>query len=86
MLRMEVDKEGSPGWIGPLFVAEGNRGHGLGTKLLEQAFEVARRFGFKTVGLSVKRTNEGARRLYDRLGFLPYLTGHEGYDQLVKVL
>ena len=86
MLCMEIDKQGSPGWIGPLFITEGNRSHGVGTKLLEHAFEIARRFGLKTVGLTVKRTNEGARRLYDRLGFLPYLSGHEGYDQLVKVL
>lgn len=86
MLRLDVDKTSSPGWIGPLFVAEGQRGLGLGTALLERAFEVAQRFGLKTVGLSVKRTNEGARRLYDRLGFVPYLTGHEGHDQLIKLL
>ncbi|NML67607.1 GNAT family N-acetyltransferase [Hymenobacter sp. RP-2-7] len=86
LLKLELDPEGNPGWIGPLFVVENWRSCGLGSKLLAQAFELARRAGLKTVGLSVNRKNEGAQRLYERLGFLPYITGQEGYKQLIKVL
>jgi GNAT superfamily N-acetyltransferase len=86
ILRLEVDPNGNPGWISSIFIDEDMRRKGLAKALLERAFEAARRCELKTVGLSVSRTNYGARQLYDSLGFLPYLTGHDGFDQMIKVL
>ncbi|HYX93159.1 MAG TPA: GNAT family N-acetyltransferase [Myxococcaceae bacterium] len=42
---------------------------GVGTKLMNQVLEVARARGV-AVRLQVLRTNPGARRLYERLGFV----------------
>jgi ribosomal protein S18 acetylase RimI-like enzyme len=81
VLRIDTD-----GYIMSLFVAPDARGKGLGTSLIEKACQVLKEMGKKTVGLSVHQDNEGARRLYERLGFLPYIPGHEGYTQFVKVL
>jgi RimJ/RimL family protein N-acetyltransferase len=46
------------------------RGKGVGTKLMERAMEWARGSGVvKRVQLEVFATNEGAMRLYEKLGF-----------------
>jgi len=45
------------------------RGRGIGTRLLQRVFEEARRLGARRATLEVRRSNEGARRLYERLGF-----------------
>lgn len=74
------------GYVSSLFVSECVRGHGVGSLLLEKAFEVCREDGKDTIGLSVSNANEGARRLYERLGFKQYIKGHDGYTQLVKLL
>ncbi|WP_400190675.1 GNAT family N-acetyltransferase [Hymenobacter sp. B81] len=81
VLRIDPD-----GYILSVFVEEAARGQGLGSALLDQAFAVLRELGKRTVGLSVHQDNHGARRLYERLGFMPYMPGHEGYTQFVKVL
>lgn len=79
--RIDLD-----GYILSCFVIEQARGKGIGTAMLDEAFQVLREAGKKTVGLSVHEENEPARRLYLRLGFLPYMPGHEHYTQFVKVL
>ncbi len=45
------------------------RGRGLGTKLLDHAHQLAREAGFAACSLQVVVENEGARRLYERLGY-----------------
>jgi ribosomal protein S18 acetylase RimI-like enzyme len=55
-------------------VAASMRGKGVGTQLLEAAFDFARQNGFKSVSLEVVDTNPDARRLYERLGFVPTKT------------
>lgn len=45
------------------------RGQGIGTRLLEASFELARREGLRAARLEVVDTNPDAQRLYERLGF-----------------
>ncbi len=47
---------------------------GLGSFLLQSAFEKLRRQGFEEVSLTVTATNRGAVRLYERLGFDTFYT------------
>lgn len=55
------------------------RGQGLGRRLLQEAFDEARRRGHSTIGIMVIHGNEPARRLYESFGFKPYLTYHASY-------
>lgn len=50
-------------------VREKMRGYGLGTWLMENAEKDLVRRGFKEVTLNVAEENEGALRLYERLGY-----------------
>lgn len=52
------------------------QGQGLGTKLLETIFVYARSQGFRQIRLDVIDTNSGARKLYERLGFVATRTTH----------
>ncbi|HLG59380.1 MAG TPA: ribosomal protein S18-alanine N-acetyltransferase [Vicinamibacterales bacterium] len=45
------------------------RGRGIGTGLMRRVFEEARRLGARRATLEVRASNQGARRLYERLGF-----------------
>jgi ribosomal-protein-alanine N-acetyltransferase len=45
------------------------RGQGIGTHLMRRVFEEAKRLGARRATLEVRRSNEAARRLYERLGF-----------------
>jgi ribosomal protein S18 acetylase RimI-like enzyme len=55
------------------------RGGGIGTKLLAQLKGFAAAEGYRAIRLDVINTNEGARRLYERLGFVATTTTHFGY-------
>ena len=46
------------------------RGQGIGTRLFSCLIELARERGYSTIRLDVIDTNPGARRLYERLGFV----------------
>jgi ribosomal protein S18 acetylase RimI-like enzyme len=61
-------------WVDFLAVAEGHRGCGIGTSLLHEVFAFAQAEGMQAVRLDVVDTNPGARRLYERLGFVPVST------------
>jgi len=50
------------------------RGQGVGTRLLQAACDRAREKGLRSVRLEVVDTNPRARRLYERLGFVPIKT------------
>jgi len=61
--------------FGRVGVAPDRRGRGLGSRLIrEMAGWGLKQFGERELSLFVYRTNEGARRLYLRLGFreVPY--------------
>ena len=65
-------------------VWEGNRGHGVGTRLMEAIEDAARAAGFTRISLSVDSANP-ARRLYERLGY-ETLTVDEGGVRMLKGL
>ena len=50
------------------------RGHGIGSQLLRNLLNYARQNGFAAIRLDVIDTNPGARRLYERRGFIPVRT------------
>jgi len=60
-------------------VSPAARGGGVGTKLLERLKQFAAKEGYRTIRLDVINTNDGARRLYERLGFAPTRTSHFRY-------
>lgn len=47
------------------------RGCGIGARLLEGIAVYGRELGLQAVSLDVVNTNQGAQRLYERLGFFP---------------
>lgn len=59
-------------------VADGQRGRGTGTSLLDAATDHARVHGLRAVRLSVVDTNPRAERLYRRRGFVPVDVGTMG--------
>jgi GNAT superfamily N-acetyltransferase len=46
-------------------------GQGIGTAIIAAAEQFARQWGKTHIGLAVEPDNDGARRLYDRLGYRP---------------
>ena len=52
-------------------VAEGARGQGLGSALLDGVEQELRRLGVRDLGVGVLAGNERARRLYESRGFKP---------------
>jgi len=61
------------GHIWGMYVAPGLRGQGAGEALLAEALRLARGCeGLRCVLLSVSETQDGARRLYERIGFRKY--------------
>jgi GNAT superfamily N-acetyltransferase len=60
--------------VGALAVDAPMRGKGVGTRLMEAVFDWARERGFRSMSLEVVDTNPFARRLYERLGFVPIKT------------
>ena len=60
------------------------RGQGLGTALMNRVFEEARRLGARRATLEVRASNQGARRLYERLGFYAAGTRRHYYTNPVE--
>jgi ribosomal-protein-alanine N-acetyltransferase len=58
------------GELGNVAVSKEWRRRGVGAQLVEAALERARARGVREVFLEVRRSNEAARRLYARLGFI----------------
>lgn len=56
--------------INNLAVTPEFRGRGAGTALLEHVLRHGRQLGARRATLEVRRSNEAARRLYERLGFV----------------
>jgi GNAT superfamily N-acetyltransferase len=55
--------------IGDVFVPAELRGRGIGTELSEAAEQLARGHGHRQISISASIANEGALRLYRRLGY-----------------
>jgi ribosomal-protein-alanine N-acetyltransferase len=60
------------------------RGRGIGTALLHHVLTEARNLGARRATLEVRASNEGARRLYDRLGFYVAGTRRNYYSHPVE--
>lgn len=56
--------------INNLAVTPEHRGRGAGTALLERVLAEGHALGARRATLEVRRSNEAARRLYERLGFV----------------
>lgn len=67
-----VEDERKVGFICELFVAEGQRGTGLGRRLMEACAEEARKRGLKVLRIGVHAKNDRARKVYGDAGFAPY--------------
>ncbi|MEJ1159091.1 GNAT family N-acetyltransferase [Prosthecomicrobium sp. N25] len=65
---------GPIGYVAGLMVEPAYRGRGLGRRLLDEARRFARERGLAALVLSVSTDNPGARRFYEREGFLPFAT------------
>lgn len=57
-------------YISNICVHEGARGLGIGAKLIAFIEHSARHTGYRSLWLDVAAGNDGARRLYERLGFV----------------
>jgi ribosomal protein S18 acetylase RimI-like enzyme len=62
------------GYVADLVVAGGHRGHGIGTRLLAEAERLTRARRLNRLAIGVLRGNDGAARLYERVGFSPHST------------
>lgn len=60
------------------------RGRGIGSTLLHHAFREARARGVVRALLEVRRSNEAARRLYERFGFHVIRVRREYYTQPIE--
>jgi [ribosomal protein S18]-alanine N-acetyltransferase len=60
------------------------RGQGLGTALVRHVLAVGTGLGAKRATLEVRASNEGARRLYERLGFYVAATRRNYYTHPVE--
>ena len=70
--------------INNVAILPGLRGRGMGTALMHRVFEEAQRLGARRISLEVRASNEGARRLYDRLGFVVAGTRRDYYTHPVE--
>ncbi len=67
---VELEKQSVETWyINALAVFPGHRGSGTGTQLLTGAEQLAKQNGYKAVSIQVYGQNDGAVRLYQRLGY-----------------
>lgn len=64
------DVDNGIGWIEQLYVEPGFTGHGLGAALLRQALAELHAAGAQPVRLWCFQANAGARRFYERHGFV----------------
>ncbi|WP_375280038.1 GNAT family N-acetyltransferase [Pseudooctadecabacter sp.] len=67
---LERDTENQRFLMDGIFVSDGARGQGVGTRLLDAICDEAEQRGYTEVRLDVIDTNPRARALYDREGFV----------------
>ncbi len=65
-----VKMGGVIGFIDEFYIRKNVRGRGMGGEVLRTLMPALSDYGVKALRLEVKRDNEGASRLYTRLGFV----------------
>ncbi len=68
-LGYSLEFHGRSAFIDELFIKEGYRGKGIGTRTLEFLKETARALGVTALRLEVEQKNVDAQRLYRKAGF-----------------
>lgn len=68
-LSYSLEFRGRTAFIDELFIKEGYRGKGIGTRALEFLKETARALGVTALRLEVERKNVDAQQLYRKAGF-----------------
>lgn len=71
-----IEFGGRDAFVDELYVAEGERGRGLGSRLLQAAKEQATKLGVNALHLEVARANAAAKTFYSKLGFKGRETFH----------
>lgn len=71
-LGFSVEAGGRDAFVDELYVESAMQGRGLGGRALVYAERVARDLGAQRLRLEVEYANEGARRLYERNGFIAH--------------
>jgi ribosomal protein S18 acetylase RimI-like enzyme len=69
ILWYSVFPEINAAYLYHIFINENHRGKGFGTKTLEKLQDILKESGVKSIGLSVFGKNDGAYRLYKKLGY-----------------
>lgn len=69
ILWYSIISEINQAYIYHIFIDESKRGKGFGSKTLEKLQEILRDSNVKSIGLSVFGSNDGAYRLYKKLGY-----------------
>lgn len=64
-------------WVDDLCVDEAARGQGIGELLMAAVTDMARELGLDKIELNVVESNEGARKFYERLGYVTQRRGLE---------
>jgi ribosomal protein S18 acetylase RimI-like enzyme len=67
-----LDDDAGRAYLYSFRVMEMFRGHGIGTRLLEEAENIALDRGLAWTTIAVAKDNKGARRLYERTGYHIY--------------
>ena len=70
--------------IGNVYTRQDSRGRGLAARVTAAVAGHALRQGVTTVVLNVRQSNEGARRVYERIGFREYCEFVEGSARRVQ--
>jgi ribosomal protein S18 acetylase RimI-like enzyme len=66
-----TDASSDVAWLLGLGVVPECRGRGYGPELLARALDLCDKAGIRTVKITVRPTNESAKRLYRKAGFVP---------------
>jgi ribosomal protein S18 acetylase RimI-like enzyme len=69
LLWYSIISEINQAYLYHILIDEFKRGKGFGSKTLEKLQEILKDSGVKSIGLSVFGNNEGAYRLYKKLGY-----------------
>jgi ribosomal protein S18 acetylase RimI-like enzyme len=77
-LDFERPTDGDVAYLWEAHVESDWQGRGIGSALIEHLEAIGRERGYAAIDVAVVKTNDRARRLYDRLGYVVY---GEGIDR-----